>query len=153
MNPGRNAAEQARYASAGEWRYMDAERKRAIDVALHFPRHTVRRVVSRSIAFWWGSPEVERDPWPVGTLAKHLLFALPAFAGILGLVVLWRRRRNSETDPVVLAVVAIMFVIMPLPYYVTLTMPRYEAPLIPWFVLMAACAGVEYLRAPVPVRR
>jgi hypothetical protein len=153
MNPGRNGAEMARYASAGEWRYMEDQRRRALDLAVRYPALVMRRAASRAIAFWWGSPEVERNPWPVGTFGKHLLFTLPAVAGILGLAFLWRRRRQTTMDPVVLGVVANMFAIMPLPYYVTLTMPRYRAPLVPWFVLMAACAGVEYLRARVPVRR
>jgi hypothetical protein len=149
MNPGRNRDEMARYASAGESRYMANEGRRAIDLVMHSPQRVMRRVVSRSIAFWWGSPEVERNAWPAGALGKHLLFALPAFAGVLGLVFLLRRRPQTKMDPAVLGVVAIIFVIMPLPYYVTLTMPRYRAPLEPWFVLLAVCAGYEFLKVGV----
>jgi hypothetical protein len=154
LNPGRNADEHRRYVALGEARYMAAESQRARAFALAEPWLVVRRVVNRVEAFWWGTPEVERTAWGISARARHLLFLLPAVAGLFALGVLWRRRRQLELDAAVLGVITLLVAIMPLPYYVTLTQPRYRAPIEPWFVLLIACASSVSWRAlrPRPLR-
>lgn len=143
LNPGRNPAELARYVSLGERDYMALQGRMALDLIRHDPMVVPRRVAMRSVTYWAGSSEVMTNPWPVPMPIKHLLFLFPALAGAWGLYVLWL----SPLDRAAATIFTAMVVIFPLPYYLTLTMPRYRAPIMPMLALMAVGGLVARRRA------
>jgi hypothetical protein len=132
LNPGRNPAQLALYQRLGEYRYMALQSRLAKTLIIRQPSLVLRRIGTRSTAFWIGNSEVNRNPWPVGIFLKHALFAVPALAALWGLRVFWRDGVN-HIAALSLTIVVLVF---PLPYYLTLTVPRYRAPIEPTLVFL-----------------
>jgi hypothetical protein len=142
-NPGRNPTQLALYKELGEHRYMAHQTLLAKDLFLNDPSFAMRRIAVRMIVFWGGSEEVDwREPWsgvlihvrPLFRLVfNHALFAIPALTGLLGLLLLL----NKSEDRVAAAIITIVILAFPIPYYLTLTMPRYRAPIEPFLVLLS----------------
>lgn len=124
LNPGRNPAAFAAYQSLGESRFFRERGRLADSILVHHPTYVARRVIERAAVYWLGDYEVR----------SHLLFALPVLLAFAGFVVAWR----AGVDRVALGVIATVVVLFPAPYYLTLTMPRYRAPMKPLFALLAA---------------
>jgi hypothetical protein len=139
LNPGRNTSEFARYSAMGEGAYMADAAARGWALIVGDPRRAARRAVRRAIDYWAGSAEVARNPWPVGTLVRHALFALLGIGGCLGLLVLLTHPRIDETATAVLGAFIVVF---PLPYYLTFSSLRYRAPLEPLFAVLTVAAVV-----------
>jgi hypothetical protein len=132
-NPGRNPAQLALYKQLGEYRYMAEQSRLAKNLFMNDPSLVLRRVAVGIIAFWSGNDEVgSRKYWPVGSLFKHMLFAIPALLGLWGMFLLLRRSK----DRVAAAVLAIIVLVFPLPYY-AITHTRYRAPIEPVLVLLS----------------
>jgi hypothetical protein len=112
---------------------MAEQSRLAKNLFMNDPSLVLRRVAVGIIAFWSGNDEVGyRKSWPVGPLFKHMLFAIPALLGLWGMFLLLRRSK----DRVAAAVLAIIVLVFPLPYY-AITQPRYRAPIEPILVLLS----------------
>src|SRR5206468_3088796 len=59
--------------------------------------------------------------------------AIPVLVGLWGMFLLLR----EGEDRVAMAIIVIIILLFPLPYYATLTMPRYRAPIEPFLVLLS----------------
>ena len=131
--PGRNPTELALYKELGEHRYMAEQNRLAKDLVINDPSLVLRNVASQFIAFWAGSEEVEwRIGYAVGPFLKHMLFAIPVLTALWGLFLLLRQSK----DRVAKAIIIIIILIYPLPYYLAVTQPRYRAPIEPFLVLL-----------------
>ena len=140
--PSRNPTELALYKELGEHRYMAEQNRLAKDLIINNPSLVLRRVASRIVAFWAGGEEVEwRIRYPVGPFLKHMLFAIPALTALWGLLLL----RQSK-DRVAKAIIIIIVLTFPFPYYLAVTGPRYRVPIEPFLVLLTVYGFLEIRR-------
>ena len=113
---------------------MAEQSRLAKDLFVNDPSLVLSRVAVRIIAFWSGNDEVDsRNAWPVTPLFKHVLFAIPVLVGLCGMFLLLR----EGEDRVGTAIIVIIVLVFPLPYYASLTLPRYRAPIEPFLVLLS----------------
>jgi hypothetical protein len=118
---------------------MASQGAMAVQIVKDHPASVLRRIVSRAATFWIGGEEIEwRPSWVyrlfhAGALVRHILYSLPALLGLAGLILLYRSRKHR----VVFATLATIFILFPLPYYVSLTQPRYRAPIEPFLVILS----------------
>jgi hypothetical protein len=150
LNPGRNVTQLALYKELGEHRYMAEQSRLVKDLFVTDPSLVLRRVAVRIIAFWSGNDEVDsRNPWPVTPFFKHVLFAIPVLVGLWGMFLLLR----EGEDRVAIAMFVIIILVFPLPYYATLTVPRYRAPIEPFLVLLGVYGLLSISRGGRPPER
>ena len=140
--PGRNPTELALYKELGEHRYMAEHYRLVKDLVVNDPSLVLHNVASQFIAFWTGNEEVEwRIGYAVGPLLKHILFAIPALTALWGLLLL----RQSK-DRVAKAIIIIIVLTFPFPYYLAVTGPRYRVPIEPFLVLLTVYGFLEIRR-------
>jgi hypothetical protein len=124
-HPISNSAERAKYVERGEIAYMRDKQAEAIEFIRTHSAKELRLTATRFVAFWAGArPNWFR--WPV------FFDIFGAVFGAAGIVVLWRQR-NPYVFPI-----AIFPLVFPLPYYVTVALPRYRLPVDPVLLLLAA---------------
>jgi hypothetical protein len=137
-HPISNSGERAKYIEQGEIAYMRDKRNEAVQVMVAHPGAALRGIATRFVEVWTGG-----TPTPFSDLARTeslwfrwaVLFSMgTAVLGAAGIVLLFRGR-----DPAVFPL-AVFPLIFPLPYYVTLVLPRYRLPLDPVLFLLAAVA-------------
>jgi hypothetical protein len=143
MSPARDAATRAEYVTKGEARYLTDRGDLAWSLVKQHPAAIVRLAIARAWVFWTGNGMVAYLYWPPNRHVplKYLLFALPGVAAIVALVILFRTRDFRVTS-----IVGAAFVfVFPLPYYLTLTEPRYRAPIEPALVALGLLGAVQLL--------
>jgi hypothetical protein len=137
-HPISNSAERAKYINRGEIAYMRDKRNEAVQFMVAHPDREMRLVTSRFIAVWTGG-----TPAPIADVMRTrsawfrwvvLFNVVAALLGAAGIVVLFRQR-NPGAFPIV-----VFPLVFPLPYYVTLALPRYRLPIDPVLFLLAALA-------------
>jgi hypothetical protein len=135
-HPISNSAERAKYIERGEIAYMSDKRSEGIRFMLLHPGAELRLIQNRFVAIWTGGtahPITDflrsRSLWFRWVVLFNVFAAIGAAAGI---VVLFRQRSRY------LFPLAIFPIVFPLPYYLTLAMPRYRHPIDPVLLLLIA---------------
>jgi hypothetical protein len=128
--------ERERYAESGEMAYMREKHREAVDFIIRHPGEDARRYRRRFIAFWSGGTKNpltdfmhSESGWFRWVVAFNIFGGVGAIAGMLTLAL----KRNPMLWP--LAAYAIL---LPIPYYVTLAVPRYRLPADPAILLLSA---------------
>jgi len=124
----------------GEIAYMQEKKHLAFEYMEQNPRRGMELSVRRFLTVWSGGTAYpvrdffnNRDLW----FRYVLLFNLFAALGVLGgILILWRSH-SEYTFP--LAVVPLVF---PWPYYLTLVEPRYRLPIDPIVMLLLAVTSL-----------
>lgn len=136
--PGRNASETRRYAKMGEIPYMRMRLRRALGWIEAHPADYTELVARRFVAFWTGSARLEARYWFYSQYdrVKHILFSLPAFFALMGLILAWRRRARG------VGLLAFVLAAYPIVYSLTLVYPKYRLPIEPLLLVFAALAVI-----------
>ena len=119
-----------RYVAMGEIAYsreMNAEAKARI---AERPGQMARWSVDRFFYFWDGTPHAP-DRHPVQEFLRQLSYSFLSVCGVLGLMLMGRRRVEGA------GLMALVFVLMPLPYYLITVQPRFRAPMEPLIAVLA----------------
>jgi hypothetical protein len=119
-----------RYAAMGEAKYSAMRGEEAKERILARPGRTAGWVVERFFFFWDGTPHpVEKQP--VMEFLRQLSYCLISACGLLGLMLmLWRRGEGA-------GLFALIFVLLPLPYYLVTVQPRFRHPMEPLIAVLA----------------
>ena len=133
-------SEREKYTEMGEIAYMQEKKHLAFEYMEQNPRRGMELSVRRFLTVWSGGTAYpvrdffnNRDLW----FRYVLLFNLFAALGVLGgILILWRSH-SEYTFP--LAVVPLVF---PWPYYLTLVEPRYRLPIDPIVMLLLAVTSL-----------
>jgi len=135
-HPIHEQAERDLYVQMGEIAYMRQKKADAIQYMLSHPAREAQLIGRRFISFWaGGTPYPIEDfvrwhsNWPRIVLLFNVLTAVGTLLGITALCF----RRSEHALP--LAVFPILF---PCAYYLTLALPRYQLPVAPIEMLLAA---------------
>lgn len=124
MSPGRNQAELARYTILGEYEYMKGESEKVSEFARTHLTAVMRHSVTRVTSYWVGVRLREVFLRPSETIRlEHVLFFVPGFLGLVGLVFL----AFGNPDSFATVSMAMLVLVFPIPYYFALTVPRYRA--------------------------
>ncbi len=144
LHPINDTAERADYVRMGEIRYMSWKFRLATRYMLSHPGRTAYLAWRRFLAIWsGGTPYPLRDflrdhsPWFRFVLMFNLLAGICAAAGI----VLLFKRRSAYAFPL-----AVFPVVFPWAYYLTLALPRYQLPIDPVVMLLAAVTAGAIFR-------
>lgn len=147
-HPIHDATERDKYVQMGEIAYMQEKQYEALDYITSHPRRELHLIWARFVSLWaGGATHPVRDFFLVhslyfrGVLIFNVLAAFGAFAGIIALI--WKR--NPCAFP--LAIVPIIF---PCAYYLTLSLPRYMLPIDPIVMLLTAFAIASLSHAKQP---
>lgn len=138
LHPISDSAERAEYVELGEAEYMRVKEHEAVRYMVSHPEREARLIARRFIATWSGG-----TPYPLEDFRRDhsfrfrgiLLFNLLAAAGALAGIVMLARRGACGAFPA-----AVFPIVYPLPYYLTLFVPRYRLPIDPVVLLLAAAA-------------
>jgi len=95
------------------------------------PGRTARWTLDRLLFFWDGTPHPP-DRHPVQEYLRQLSYCFLSACGLLGLaLMLWRRVPGA-------GLFALVFLLMPLPYYLITVQPRFRHPIEPLIAVLAA---------------
>jgi hypothetical protein len=138
LHPIYNATEREHYIALGEIAYMHEKRQEAVQYMVSHPGREAHLIANRFISIWsGGTPNPATDflgtpsLWFRSILAFNLLAAVGALCGIIILF----RNQNAFAFPV-----AVLPVVYPWAYYLTLALPRYRLPIDPIVLLLTAVA-------------
>jgi 4-amino-4-deoxy-L-arabinose transferase-like glycosyltransferase len=133
-----DATERDQYAQMGEVAYMREKQSEAFHYMLSHPEREAHLVTRRIISFWsGGTPTPLKDSLNVDSTWFRfvLLFnLLAAFGALLGIIFLIRRHSPFWFPT------AIVPLVFPWAYYLSLVLPRYRLPIDPVVLLLAAVA-------------
>lgn len=151
QHPLDDAAQRALYLRQGEVAYMHQKLRLALAYMAAHPARDVALAWHRFWAFWsggspfpWRSLRRFRSAWNRYVLLFDLLAGLAALAGAIRLL----RRRNPGAFPL-----AMVPLIVPWAYYLTLAIPRYRLPVDPAVLLLAALCFLPPAALPGGGRR
>jgi hypothetical protein len=94
------------------------------------PGRTARWTVDRFFYFWDGTPHPP-DRHPVQEVFRQLSYCFISLCGLLGLGLMLRRRVDGA------GLFALVFVLLPLPYYLVTVQPRFRHPMEPLIAVLA----------------
>jgi hypothetical protein len=141
-HPIHEQAERDLYVQLGEIAYMRQKKADAIRYMFSHPAREVHLIAHRFISFWsGGTPHPFEDftrwrsNWPRYVLLYNVAAALGA---LLGIAVLCLRRSEYAFPSAALPI------LYPCAYYLTLALPRYQLPIAPIELILAAI-GVQGL--------
>lgn len=138
LHPINDMQERQQYIDIGEMDYMRLKRREALGYIAAHPRRELWLAKERFISIWSGGSSA-----PLEDLAANdslwfryvLLFNILAAIGALAGIILLALRRSIYTVPL-----GAFPVIFPCVYYATLALPRYNLPVEPVVLLLAAMA-------------
>ncbi len=108
--------------------HMRADQAKAI-VRAH-PETFLRYTLDRFLYFWDGTPHPP-DRHPTQEYLRQLSYAFISLCGLLGLGLALQRRVPGA------ALVALMFLLVPIPYYLITAGPRFRHPIEPLIAILA----------------
>jgi 4-amino-4-deoxy-L-arabinose transferase-like glycosyltransferase len=127
LHPAKNPRVLNQYIAQGEPGFFDAAKSRVISYVKKYPGEFAEQTATRVAHFWDGDElmyeqrSLVLQPWMVA------LTSALAFAGMILAAI----RRNAWS------LFAWLFVLFPIPYYMTSTNPRYRHPIEPMMVVLA----------------
>lgn len=143
VDPTGNAAEMAQFRRVGELAYMAEKRAQGLDFLVNHPGIFVWRSVRRFIYLWTGYWSFNKDYLQEEVFDPENIPFCTATTGIalIGL------RRMLQRDAQKTMPYAIMLVVFPLVYYITVPAMAYRQPLDPVLVVLASHGVVSSLRS------
>jgi hypothetical protein len=136
------APEFQRFVRMGEIPYAQAKATEA-KAAIHaHPDRFIRWTIQRFFFFWDGTPH-SADRHPAQEFFRRFSYSFLSVCGILGLLLMLKRRVPAA------ALFAIVFALVPLPYYLVTVQPRFRHPIEP----LIAILGVYLFRSTEPRQR
>jgi hypothetical protein len=138
MHPIGSSAERDKYVELGEPAYMQLKKDEAIRFIVSHSGRAMRFAVDRFISFWSGGTAHPLDDFiqkQSSWFRYVLLFNIAAGIGSMTGIVVLARRHDLHALP--LALVPIVF---PCVYYLTVATPRYRLPVDPAVLLLTAIA-------------
>ena len=118
------------YEQMGELKFAQMREKQAMENLRAEPALFVRWTVGRFFFFWDGTPHPP-DRHPVMEYLRQLSYSFLSACGLLGLVWMLRRRVVGA------GLFALLFLLVPLPYYLVTVQPRFRHPLEPLIAVLA----------------
>jgi hypothetical protein len=119
-----------RYVRMGEVRYVAMRSAEAKARIRAHPERIAKWTLDRFLFFWDGTPHPP-EHHPVQEYLRQLSYAFLSVCGLLGLgLMLWRRVPGE-------GLFALVFVLMPLPYYLITVQPRFRHPMEPLIAVLA----------------
>jgi hypothetical protein len=123
-------AEFRRYAAMGEAKYSAIRGGEAKARMVARPGRMARWTVDRFFFFWDGTPHPP-DKHPVMEYLRQLSYCFISACGLLGMALMvWRRVEGA-------GLFALIFVLLPLPYYLVTVQPRFRHPMEPLIAVLA----------------
>jgi hypothetical protein len=118
------------YVRMGEVQYAKMRGDEAKTRIEARPWRTAKWTMDRFLFFWDGTPHpVERHPGQ--EYLRQLSYSFLSVCGLLGLVLMiWRRVEGA-------GLFALIFVLLPLPYYLVTVQPRFRHPMEPLIAVLA----------------
>lgn len=124
------AAEFQRFVRLGEVRYSQLQGQKAEARLRANPGRFLRYTRDRFLFFWDGTPH-PLQPRPVLEYLRQLNYASLSACGLLGLALMLKRRVAGA------GLFAVVFVLVPLPYYLITVQPRFRHPIEPLIAILA----------------
>jgi len=118
------------YVAMGEVKYSAMRGAQAKARILARPGRTARWTLDRFLFFWDGTPHPP-DRHPIQEYLRQLSYCFISVCGLLGMVLMLRRRVLGSV------LFALIFVLLPLPYYLVTVQPRFRHPLEPLIAVLA----------------
>jgi len=119
-----------RYVRIGEVRYVAMRGAEAKARMRARPGRIAKWTLDRFLFFWDGTPH-PLEHHPVQEYLRQLSYAFLSVCGLLGLGLMLRRRVAGA------GLFALVFVLLPLPYYLLTVQPRFRHPLEPLIAVLA----------------
>jgi hypothetical protein len=94
------------------------------------PGRTAKWTLDRFLFFWDGTPHPANGK-PMQEYLRQLSYCFLSVCGLLGLVLIVRRRVEGA------GLFALIFVLLPLPYYLVTVQPRFRHPMEPLIAVLA----------------
>ena len=147
-----DARQRALFLRQGEVVYMRRKLHLALAYMAAHPSREAHLAWRRFLTFWSGG-----SPWPLASLVRFrsnwdryvLLFDLLSGLAALGGIVRLCLRRSPYAFPI-----AVVPLVIPWAYYLTLAVPRYRLPVDPAVMLLAAlCFALPWAKRSRPPRR
>jgi hypothetical protein len=134
-----------RFVRLGEVQYAHVRGVEAMQRIRANPKQIALWTLDRFLFFWDGTPHpMERHPSQ--EYARQLSYAFLSLSGLLGLALMLRRRVEGA------ALFGLIFLLMPLPYYLITVQPRFRHPIEPLIAVLAVYLfrSTEPRRKPTP---
>jgi hypothetical protein len=119
-----------RYVRMGEVRYVAMRGAEAKARMRARPGRIAKWALDRFLFFWDGTPHPP-EHHPAQEYLRQLSYAFLSVCGLLGLGLMLRRRVAAA------GLFALVFVLLPLPYYLLTVQPRFRHPLEPLIAVLA----------------
>ena len=129
------------YVHMGELRYSAMRKQQAIERIRENPRQFLRFARDRFLFFWINVPHAPENKM-LQEIGRRLNYSFLSLAGLMGLALALRRRVPGA------AMMAWMFLLLPLPYYFVTVQARFRHPLEPLITVL----GVYLFRSTTPRR-
>jgi hypothetical protein len=132
-----NKAELASYISMGELAYTQDKTEQAETYIREYPGIFLKMTMRRVFRFWTGTGN------QTGSAVYAIHALLTTSLGLIGIVLLYRRRRHSLA-----ILMALPLLLFPLPYYITHAEFRYRLNIDPILTILAAYAVAQLVASP-----
>jgi hypothetical protein len=119
-----------RYVQMGEVKYAAMRAAEAKARIRARPWRTVKWTLDRFLFFWDGTPHPANGK-PLQEYLRQLSYSFISACGLLGLLLMVRRRVEGA------GLFAVIFVLLPLPYYLVTVQPRFRHPMEPLIAVLA----------------
>jgi len=119
-----------RYVRMGEVRYVAMRGAEAKARMRAHPGRIAKWTLDRFLFFWDGTPHPP-EHHPAQEFLRQLSYAFLSACGLLGLLLMLQRRVPGA------GLFALVFVLMPLPYYLVTVQPRFRHPMEPLIAVLA----------------
>ena len=118
------------YVQVGEIQMGKEQATKAAERRKAMPGQMAKWYLQRFLFFWDGTPHPP-EKHPGAEFGRQLSYAFISACGLLGLALMLRRRVVGA------GLVAIVFVLLPLPYYLITVQPRFRHPMEPLIAVLA----------------
>jgi hypothetical protein len=122
--------EYKQYVGMGEIAFAKMRGEEAKERIRARPWRTAKWTLDRFLFFWDGTPH-PAGRHPVGEYLRQLSYCFLSVCGLLGLGLMVRRRVDGA------GLFALIFVLLPLPYYLVTVQPRFRHPMEPLIAVLA----------------
>lgn len=130
-HPSINDREFQLYAGLGELGYVKMKQRQVSEFIHRYPGLFASLSLRRAVYFWNGIPDVASENLTAYDMLPTWPYAVFSVVGLLGALELLRQKKKGA------GLLAGLFLIYPIPYYITYPHPRYRYPLEPLLLVAA----------------
>jgi 4-amino-4-deoxy-L-arabinose transferase-like glycosyltransferase len=130
-HPGNDPEAMRRFQELGEMRFMEEKNQQVHEFVRQHPGDFCRFTLERIVYFWIGPPQTDILLGYDLSVARHLMFLLPAAFAFAGL---WLTLQKRMPEGFLLACFLLIY---PLPYYLVNPFARYKHAIEPEMILLA----------------